>query len=129
MAVTFTAICLIGGILFWYPMSSIRFMSEMALLLSIILTANGVFAVTLVPSLFSIIKPRFALEEKDPSTIRKRRIRRIMLTIIIVIAAMGTISLYAISTGHRNIDAYFFSVLGGLSVAMMVHGVVVQLVE
>jgi hypothetical protein len=129
MAVTFTAVCLVAGILFWYPLSSIRFMAEMALLLSIVLTANGIFAVTLVPSLFSIIKPRFALEEKDPSTARRRRIRRIFLTILIVIVAMGSISLYALSTGHRNIDTYFFTVLGGLSIAMMVHGVVVQLVE
>ena len=129
MAVTFTAVCLVAGILFWYPLSSIRFMAEMALLLAIVLTANGVFAVTLVPALFSIIKPRFALGEKDPAMARKRRIQRIILTIIIVIAGMGAISLYALSTGHRNIDTYFFSVLGGLGIAMMVHGIVVQLVE
>jgi hypothetical protein len=69
MAVTFTATCLIGGIIFWYFLSSIRFQAEMAILLSLMMFINAFAAVTLVPSIFLLIRPRLGwhfLSKKDP---------------------------------------------------------------
>ena len=59
MAVTFTAACLVGGIIFWYLLSSIRFQGEMAILLSLLMFLNALMAVVLVPAIFSLIRPRF----------------------------------------------------------------------
>lgn len=58
MAVTFTAACLIGSIIFWYFLSSIRFQAEMAILLSLMMFINALAAVSLVPSLLFLIRPR-----------------------------------------------------------------------
>jgi predicted RND superfamily exporter protein len=60
MAVFFTGSTLVGGIIFWYFISSLRFAADMSLLLSIVLTANMFGAILLVPSLVAIFKPRFA---------------------------------------------------------------------
>ena len=58
MAVTFTALCLIGAIIFWYFLSSIRFQAEMAILLSLMMFINALAAVSLVPALLFLIRPR-----------------------------------------------------------------------
>ncbi len=58
MAVTFTATTLVGGIIAW-SLSSLRFQAEMARLLSILMVVNMVGAILLVPSWFSILRPRF----------------------------------------------------------------------
>jgi predicted RND superfamily exporter protein len=60
MAVFFTGSTLVGGIIFWYFISSLRFAADMSLLLSIVLTANLLGATLLVPTLVTIFKPRFA---------------------------------------------------------------------
>ncbi len=61
MAVTFTAVCLVGGIIFWYLLSEIRFQGEMAILLSLLMFLNALMAVTLVPAIFSLVRPGFVL--------------------------------------------------------------------
>jgi predicted RND superfamily exporter protein len=58
MAVSFTATCLVGGIGAWV-FSNLRFQAEMAQLLTILMIVNLIAAVTVVPSLFSIIRPAF----------------------------------------------------------------------
>lgn len=58
MAVSFTAACLVGGIIFWYIFSDIRFQGEMAILLSLLMALNALMAVTLVPALFSLLRPK-----------------------------------------------------------------------
>jgi predicted RND superfamily exporter protein len=59
MAVTFTATTLVAGVLPWYFISSLRFSAEMALLLALVLMANWLASITLVPILVSYFKPRF----------------------------------------------------------------------
>ncbi len=59
MAVTFTATTLVGGVLPWYWMSSLRFSAEMALLLGLLMITHWLAAITLVPSIFSIVRPKF----------------------------------------------------------------------
>jgi predicted RND superfamily exporter protein len=59
MAVTFTATTLVAGVLPWYFISSLRFSAEMALLLALVLLANWLAAITLVPILVSYVKPKF----------------------------------------------------------------------
>jgi len=59
MAVTFTATTLVGGVLPWYWMSSLRFSAEMALLLGLLMLTHWLAAITLVPSIFSIVRPKF----------------------------------------------------------------------
>jgi predicted RND superfamily exporter protein len=58
MAVTFTATTLVGGIV-WWSFSNLRFQAEMAFLLSILMVVNMIGAIVLVPSVFSIIQPKF----------------------------------------------------------------------
>jgi predicted RND superfamily exporter protein len=55
LAIAFTASTLIAGIIFWIPISSLRFSAEMSLLLSILMTVNALGAVLLVPALLSVV--------------------------------------------------------------------------
>jgi hypothetical protein len=60
MAVFFTGSTLVGGIIFWYFISSLRFAADMSLLMSIVLAANMVGAMVLVPAMTHLFKPSFA---------------------------------------------------------------------
>jgi uncharacterized protein len=66
MAVTFTATTLVGGVLPWYFLSSLRFSAEMALLLALLMVTHWLAAITLVPAIFSIVRPRFMTTELSP---------------------------------------------------------------
>ena len=61
-AILFTALTVLAGIIYWIPGSSLRFNSEMALLLSLLLTSNMVGAITLIPLLVRVFKPKFVME-------------------------------------------------------------------
>lgn len=77
MAVTFTATTLVGGVLPWYWMSSLRFSAEMALLLALLMITHWLAAIALVPSIFSIMRPKFVardlelLEEEPEAVVRQ----------------------------------------------------------
>jgi predicted RND superfamily exporter protein len=62
MAVFFTGSTLVGGIIFWYFISSLRFAADMSLLMSIVLGANMVGAMVLVPAMTSMFRPGFAAD-------------------------------------------------------------------
>ena len=73
MAVTFTATTMIAGVIPWYFLSSLRFSAEMALLLAILLVTHWLSALTMVPAMMAIIKPKFVggksvevVEEEQP---------------------------------------------------------------
>ncbi|MGH8597048.1 MAG: MMPL family transporter, partial [Gammaproteobacteria bacterium] len=71
-AILFTAITILSGIIYWIPGSSLRFNSEMALLLCLLLTSNMVGAITLIPLLVRVFKPRFIMESHiDDSDTRR----------------------------------------------------------
>jgi predicted RND superfamily exporter protein len=57
MAVSFTATCIVAGIVLW-SFSDLRFQAEMAQLLSILMVFNMIGAVTIVPAFFSVIGKR-----------------------------------------------------------------------
>lgn len=59
MAVTFTATTLVGGVIPWVWMSDLRFSAEMAMLLALLMITHWLSAITLVPSIFSIFRPKF----------------------------------------------------------------------
>jgi predicted RND superfamily exporter protein len=59
MAVTFTGTTVVGGIGFWV-FSNLRFQAEMAQLLIVLMVVNMLAAVTLVPALYSIVRPGVA---------------------------------------------------------------------
>jgi predicted RND superfamily exporter protein len=67
MAVTFTATTLVGGVLPWYFLSSLRFSAEMAMLLALLMLTHWLAAITLVPAIFSIVRPRFMTTETAPT--------------------------------------------------------------
>jgi predicted RND superfamily exporter protein len=67
MAVTFTATTLVGGVLPWYWMSSLRFSAEMALLLALLMLTHWLAAITLVPSIFAIVRPKFVSRGYEPA--------------------------------------------------------------
>jgi predicted RND superfamily exporter protein len=60
MAVFFTASTLVGGVIFWYFISSLRFAADMSILLSIVLTGNMIGAMLLVPAFTALFRPEFA---------------------------------------------------------------------
>jgi predicted RND superfamily exporter protein len=64
MAVTFTGTTVVGGIGFWV-FSNLRFQAEMAQLLIVLMVINMFAAVTLVPALYSILRPGVAKLMKE----------------------------------------------------------------
>tara|TARA_Y100000588_G_scaffold366443_1_gene432172 strand:+ start:2009 stop:4243 length:2235 start_codon:yes stop_codon:yes gene_type:complete len=61
-AVLFTAVTVVAGIIYWIPGSSLRFNSEMAMLLSLLMISNMIGAVTLLPLLVKVFKPSFVMK-------------------------------------------------------------------
>ncbi len=59
MAISFTALTLMAGIIMWVIFSDLRFQSDAALLLCIMIVINGLAAMLLVPSWVLSFKPRF----------------------------------------------------------------------
>ena len=66
MAVTFTATTLVGGVIPWVWMSSLRFSAEMAMLLALLMITHWLAAITLVPSIFAIVRPKFVERGAEP---------------------------------------------------------------
>ena len=58
-AVTFTAATLIAGVAMWVVLSDLRFQSDSALLLTVMLVLNAVAAMFLVPAWVVVFKPAF----------------------------------------------------------------------
>lgn len=61
-AVLFTAVTVVAGIAYWIPGSSLRFNSEMAMLLSLLMISNMLGSVTLLPLLVKVFKPSFVMK-------------------------------------------------------------------
>lgn len=61
-AVVFTAVTVVAGIIYWIPGSSLRFNSEMAMLLSLLMISNMIGSVTLLPLLVKVFKPSFVMK-------------------------------------------------------------------
>lgn len=58
-AVSFTAVTLIAGVVLWIFMSSLRFQSDTAMLLSFMLIVNALAAMFIVPAWCVVFKPHF----------------------------------------------------------------------
>ena len=65
-AVTFTATTVVGGIAFWI-FSNLRFQAEMAQMLIVLMIFNLIGAITVVPALYSILRPRVVSASIDDS--------------------------------------------------------------
>ena len=61
-AVLFTAVTVVAGIAYWIPGSSLRFNSEMAMLLSLLMISNMIGSITLLPLLVKVFKPSFVMK-------------------------------------------------------------------
>jgi predicted RND superfamily exporter protein len=72
MAVSFTATCIVGGIFPWV-FSNLRFQAEMAQLLSILMVINMLGAITIVPALYSIFRPKVAMALLTPDQLEAIR--------------------------------------------------------
>jgi hypothetical protein len=75
MAVTFTASTIVGGIFLW-SFSNLRFQADMAKLLSILMVINMFGALTIVPSFYSIVKPKVAtalLSDEQKEAIKRQK--------------------------------------------------------
>lgn len=59
LAISFTATTLIAGIVMWVVLSDLRFQSDAALLLTVMVVLNGLAALLLVPSWIMVFKPKF----------------------------------------------------------------------
>ena len=75
-AILFTAMTVLAGIIYWIPGSSLRFNSEMALLLCLLLTSNMIGAITLIPLWIRVFKPKFVMESHvdDSDTARDQQL-------------------------------------------------------
>ncbi len=58
-AVIFTAVTLVIPVILWYFLSPLRFQAEMGLLLGILLAFNALGALIFIPSMVSLLKPKF----------------------------------------------------------------------
>lgn len=65
MAVTFTATTMIGGVIPWFFLSSLRFSAEMALLLAMLMGSHWLVSITLVPALVSVFKPKYMQRARE----------------------------------------------------------------
>ncbi|MGE0334903.1 MAG: RND family transporter, partial [Gammaproteobacteria bacterium] len=68
-AVLFTAVMVIAGIIYWIPGSSLRFNSEMSLLLCMLMISNMIGAVTVIPLLVRVLKPSFVMKVHEDDTV------------------------------------------------------------
>lgn len=59
LAIVFTALTLIAGIIMWIFLSDLRFQADAALLLSVMIILNALAALLLVPSWVLVFKPSF----------------------------------------------------------------------
>jgi len=75
MAVTMTATTLVGGVMPWYWMSSLRFSAEMAMLLALLMVTHWLAAITLVPSIFAIIRPKFVSRGLEDVAVEQAKAR------------------------------------------------------
>lgn len=71
-AVVFTAVTVVAGIIYWIPGSSLRFNSEMAMLLSLLMISNMIGSVTLLPLLVKVFKPSFVMKSHMDDAISKK---------------------------------------------------------
>jgi predicted RND superfamily exporter protein len=83
MAVSFTATTVVGGIFLWM-FSNLRFQAEMAQLLVFLMVLNMFGAITVVPTFYSILRPKVATallddEQREAIRIQKERERKLGL--------------------------------------------------
>jgi len=62
-AVFFTATMMTGAVIFWW-FSPLRFQAEMGILLGVLMMANMVVGILVLPAVVNIIKPRFIIHPK-----------------------------------------------------------------
>lgn len=67
LAISFTALTLIAGIVMWVVLSNLRFQADAAQLLSVMVVLNAIAALILVPSWVLMFKPAFITESYQDS--------------------------------------------------------------
>lgn len=65
MAVSFTALALIAGIIMWVVLSDLRFQADAALLLCVMIIINAIAAMLLVPAWVLVFRPKFLTKVHD----------------------------------------------------------------
>jgi len=83
MAVSFTATTVVGGIVLW-SFSNLRFQAEMAQLLTLLMIVNMLGAIIIVPTFYSILRPRVATallsdEQREAMRLHQERERSLGL--------------------------------------------------
>ncbi|MES9895108.1 MAG: MMPL family transporter [Candidatus Thiodiazotropha endolucinida] len=68
VAIGFTAITLIGGVVMWVFISDLRFQADAALLLIVMLILNAVAAMNLVPAWILKFKPKFIMQAAEDAS-------------------------------------------------------------
>jgi predicted RND superfamily exporter protein len=116
-AVIFTGLTMIAPVLLWYWVSSLKFQGEMGLLLAILLGANMVAAVTLLPVIVHLVKPRFITnldveEAAAPSQVAAKSLRGVALVAITLVFLLPGIALADIAAKWAGGDVH---IAGSLS--------------
>ena len=68
VAIAFTAMTLIAGVVMWVFISTLRFQADAALLLIVMLVLNALAAIFLVPAWIMIFKPKFIMGEIEEAS-------------------------------------------------------------
>ena len=63
-AVVFTAITVVAGIFYWIVGSALRFNSEMALLLTLLMGGHMIGAITILPMMIRVFQPTFIKDQR-----------------------------------------------------------------
>ncbi len=76
LAISFTALTLIAGIVMWIFLSDLRFQADAALLLSVMVILNALAALFLIPSWVLVFKPNFVnkLEQDQDGFIHEKEV-------------------------------------------------------
>jgi predicted RND superfamily exporter protein len=69
VAIGFTAITLIGGVIMWVFVSDLRFQADAALLLIVMLILNALAAVFLVPAWILRFRPKFIMKAREEADV------------------------------------------------------------
>ncbi|MGH7899865.1 MAG: DUF1302 family protein, partial [Candidatus Binatia bacterium] len=107
-AVIFTGLTMIVPVVLWYWVSSLKFQGEMGLLLAVLLGANMVAALTLVPVIVHLVKPRFitAAGSFPAAAPERKRASRIAGGSIMVLLALAAPAAADVTAAVGPVEVY-----------------------
>ena len=108
-AVIFTGLTMIVPVVLWYWVSSLKFQGEMGLLLAVLLGANMAAALTLVPVIVHLVRPRFLTGVASPAAAaiaEPKRASRMAVTALALVLVLAAPAAADVETRVGPVDVY-----------------------